>query len=279
MTSRAYWTKLTTAQRVVNVLALCVVVWLLVSLGQLVYQNAIRPAPSSLTAFSDGRFTVFFAQPSGRLEAGVDYGETWTVRTDGTLLARSNKKREEAVADVSRGISESMGRWYGDFESFDGQRRIVMQSGIVPFGQPTIAVKMDGIVKSLLTTNVVVVRWLPDNRRLIFWDTRGGNGVIDTTTGQYAYLVNGWPFVGAEENSEYWSLTDQGCFVAVQSPPTPAPTPLCSVTPSLPYCLYQGQQYAPTERFAAGDGCNTCVCDAETISVVCTEMACVEEDA
>lgn len=72
----------------------------------------------------------------------------------------------------------------------------------------------------------------------------------------------------------YWATTGAGCYDPVNAPKDAAPGSVCGAPPALPYCVFQGKQYAPTERFAAGDGCNSCECDPDTMSVVCTEMAC-----
>lgn len=40
-------------------------------------------------------------------------------------------------------------------------------------------------------------------------------------------------------------------------------------------CDYQGKHYAPGASFPAGDGCNSCSCQADS-TVVCTEMACAK---
>lgn len=77
----------------------------------------------------------------------------------------------------------------------------------------------------------------------------------------------------------YWASTDGGCYVPVNAPKTAAPGPVCGTTSALPYCVFQGRQYAPTERFSAGDGCNSCECNAETMTVECTNSACVNTNA
>ena len=46
-----------------------------------------------------------------------------------------------------------------------------------------------------------------------------------------------------------------------------------SSDPGTPSCVYQGRGYASGESFPAGDGCNTCSCDADG-SVGCTEIGC-----
>lgn len=83
-----------------------------------------------------------------------------------------------------------------------------------------------------------------------------------------------WVQRDTRPNPGYWAQTGSGCYVPIQAPTNTAPGPVCGTPPALPYCVFQGRQYAPTERFAAGDGCNSCECDPETMSVVCTEMAC-----
>lgn len=199
LSPRIYWQKLTKLQRLANVAAALGVIYLLISFGQLLSQNASRPKPVSVAAFSGGEYTIYFMRESGRIENGVDYGETWTVKSDGSGLTKYSSKREENLPDVSRGIGESMGSWYGDFDSPDGSRRLVIDKGRFPFGEPTISVIVNGQQRRLLTTNTSIIRWLPDNRRVVFWDTRGGNGILDTESGQYGYVANGWPVIAVSQ--------------------------------------------------------------------------------
>lgn len=72
-------------------------------------------------------------------------------------------------------------------------------------------------------------------------------------------------------------MTESGCYLPVGQPDTVAPGPVCGSLQALQYCEFQGQLYAPGERFAAVDACNTCTCDPGTRTVHCTEMACEEE--
>jgi hypothetical protein len=43
-------------------------------------------------------------------------------------------------------------------------------------------------------------------------------------------------------------------------------------------CEYKGEIYTDGESFPLGDGCNSCICNGDSGSVVCTNMPCVRDD-
>lgn len=73
-----------------------------------------------------------------------------------------------------------------------------------------------------------------------------------------------------------WAVTTAGCYVAVGTPTTAPPGVVCGQSPPAEktYCEYRGQRYGIGERFAAGDGCNSCACDEGTKQVICTALVC-----
>ncbi len=72
-----------------------------------------------------------------------------------------------------------------------------------------------------------------------------------------------------------WVKTSADCYIPVNNPTTPAPgIPCINPKAEITFCDYEGSQYGIGEKFAAADGCNTCVCSEETRDVVCTQKIC-----
>lgn len=72
-----------------------------------------------------------------------------------------------------------------------------------------------------------------------------------------------------------WVKLSGDCYIPVNNPKTPAPgRPCLDPKAEITFCDYEGSQYGIGEKFAAVDGCNTCICSEETRDVVCTQKIC-----
>ena len=155
----------------------------------------------SANEFSDDAYTIFFAKDSRGPNGDGSVFEIHSVKSDGSSLTfeKNESSRVWGEKTYPYGISESMGRYSGDFQSPDGKKNLIVKSGLFAFfSTPRLYVEQNGQKDLLMKGAFGEVEWLPDSRRVVF---ANGNqiGIIDTESKKIAYLADGAGWIVVEE--------------------------------------------------------------------------------
>lgn len=161
---------------------------------------------TSANEFSDDAYTIFFAKDGRGPNGDGSVFEIYSVKSDGSSLTFEKNESSEVWGEKTYpyGISESMGRYSGDFQSPDGKKNLIVKSGwfggwFAFFSTPKLYVEQNGQKDLLMNGGFGEVEWLPDSRRVVF---ANGNqiGLIDTESKKIAYLADGAGWIWVEKN-------------------------------------------------------------------------------
>lgn len=175
---------------------------LILSVARNIFITWQGPPVVSAKNFSDDSYKIYFAR-DGRKNHGTVF-DIYSVNSDGSSLTFERRESSKTWQDqaYSYGIVESMGHHFGDFESPDKRKKLVVTSmGFLLnfFRMPKLYVQQDEQKKFIAYCFFTEMEWLPDSRRVVF-SVGDKVGILDTETGQLAYLADGIGFIKVTQN-------------------------------------------------------------------------------
>lgn len=170
--------------------------------GFFVHSEPISQRTQLLSNFSDADYTIWFAKDS-MVQDGETQFQIYSVRSDG-----SNVQYETTMPTATweqqlgeNRIIESMGNYFGQMETPDGNKRLNIKTGIAGwfsyFTAPQIYLEKNNTDTLLWDTSVGELLWLPDSERITF-TSDGTIYIMNTTSGEYASLVEGLGYIKIE---------------------------------------------------------------------------------
>lgn len=156
------------------------------SVGSKAEQPLLTESP--VTSFSDDSYTLLFAKDS----AGPQF-EIYSVKSNGTDLTKVKSESSGVWQEsaFSKGIVESMGKYYGDFDNPSRNKKLDIKSRWFGFFTATRLYLVENNQRRLLTKlRVDELEWLRDGRRIVF-STGNKIGIIDTESMHFGYLTDG----------------------------------------------------------------------------------------